>query len=73
CVREGGSSGAVLNAADEVATQAFLERKISFPSIISTVGRVLDSHDPGPIESIPHVLEIDAWARREARIRLQPA
>lgn len=73
CVRQGGSSGAVLNAADEVATQAFLERKISFPSIISTVGRVLESHDPGPIESIPHVLEIDAWARREARSCLQPA
>ena len=66
CIREGGDSGAVLNAADEVATKAFLERKIPFPRIVEIVRRVLDAHEARRIESLAHVFEIDTWARRKA-------
>ena len=66
CIREGGDSGAVLNAADEVATQAFLDGKIDFVSITRTVDEVLRSHDTRQPESVDDVLMTDAWARAEA-------
>ncbi len=65
-VRRGGDSGAVLNAADEVAVASFLEGRIPFQKITETVIQVLDAHEPRPLESVAQVLEIDAWARREA-------
>jgi len=71
CVRSGGDSGVVLNAADEVATGAFLEGQIAFPRIIETVERVLSSHEVHSIESLNQVAEVDAWARREAEACLQ--
>src|SRR5262249_29480892 len=40
----GGTAFVVLNAADEVAVQAFLDRKIPFPSIPSMVAAALDAH-----------------------------
>lgn len=66
CLELGGDTGAVLNAADEVATQAFLDERISFPRIPQIVERVLQRHTPAPVESVSQVLEVDAWARREA-------
>ena len=66
-MRRGGDSGAVLNAADEVAVASFLEGRIPFPKITETVIQVLDAHEPHQIESVAQVLEVDAWARREAQ------
>ena len=66
-MQRGGDSGAVLNAADEVAVASFLEGRIPFPKIIETVIQVLEAHEPGPLGSVAQVLEIDAWARREAQ------
>ena len=66
-MRRGGDSGAVLNAADEVAVAAFLEGRVPFPKITETVIQVLDAHEPRPIQSVAQVLEVDAWARREAQ------
>ncbi len=63
CLELGGDSGAVLNAADEVATQAFLEGRISFPGILKTVERILEQHKPSPIQSIEQVLETDRQTR----------
>ena len=40
----GGTLPAVLNAANEVAVSAFLDRKINFPQISETVARVMDHH-----------------------------
>lgn len=42
CVRRGGSAGCVMNAADEVAVQAYLEGQIPFGAIAPTVSQVLD-------------------------------
>jgi 1-deoxy-D-xylulose-5-phosphate reductoisomerase len=66
----GGAAPAVLNAANEVAVQAFLDRRIGFLDIASTVASTLDraeSHDliasPASLED---VLAVDAEARRIA-------
>lgn len=65
--RKGGSSTCTLNAADEIAVEAFLNGQISFPSIPviaeETLARV-PSREPGSIEE---VLEIDEFSRSVAR------
>lgn len=66
-VAAGGSAPAVLNAANEVAVHAFLDRTIRFPAIVETVAKVLDSHSPAAVESLDDALEWDAWGRRQAR------
>lgn len=63
---EGGSAAAVLNAADEVLIQAFLDRRISFPAIATGLARVLDRRPAGPATNLEAVLEADHWAREEA-------
>ena len=63
----GDSAPAVLNAANEVAVDAFLEGRIPFPAIVSSTEKVLESHDPGPISSLEDALQYDAWGRRRAR------
>jgi 1-deoxy-D-xylulose-5-phosphate reductoisomerase len=62
----GGTAPAVLNAANEVAVQRFLERHIGFLDIVETVRAVLDRHAPQPAEDLETILRIDAWARVEA-------
>jgi 1-deoxy-D-xylulose-5-phosphate reductoisomerase len=59
----GGTAPAALNAADEVAVEAFLEGRIRFTDIAAVVGRVLDDHRAEPLESADQVLEVDGWAR----------
>ncbi|MBI3725749.1 1-deoxy-D-xylulose-5-phosphate reductoisomerase [bacterium] len=69
----GGAGGAVLNAANEVARAAFLERAIGFREITRTNARVLsryyDGRGPRISErpTLDEVLEADRWAREEAR------
>lgn len=62
----GGSAPAVLNAANEVAVQAFLDRRITYPAIVEVVARVLGRHRVVGVASVADALEADAWARREA-------
>jgi len=62
----GGSLPAVLNAANEVAVEAFVNRRINFPQISETVRRVVDRHRVVPHPALEQILEADAWARREA-------
>lgn len=66
--RAGGSAPTVLNAADEVAVEAFLEGRIPFLAIADVVGEVLDRHDVGPITSVADVEHADSWARRSAEV-----
>jgi 1-deoxy-D-xylulose-5-phosphate reductoisomerase len=65
-LRAGGDAGARLNAADEVATAAFLAGQIPFPAITATVARVLQQRTPRAIHSVSDVLHADAEARRHA-------
>jgi len=62
----GGTLPAVLNAANEVAVEAFLSRRINFPQISETVRRTMDKHKVVPHPTLDQILEADAWARREA-------
>jgi 1-deoxy-D-xylulose-5-phosphate reductoisomerase len=64
----GGTLPAVLNAANEVAVEAFVNGKISFPDISETVRRTMDRHQVAPHPDLAAILEADAWARREAAV-----
>ena len=63
----GGTMGAVLNAANEVAVELFMERKIPFPRIFDVVRTVMDRHRTVAQPALDDVLQADAWARQEAR------
>jgi 1-deoxy-D-xylulose-5-phosphate reductoisomerase len=63
----GGTLPAVLNAANEVAVDAFVNRKINFPQMTETVRRVMDAHQVVAHPTLEHILAADAWARSEAR------
>jgi 1-deoxy-D-xylulose-5-phosphate reductoisomerase len=62
----GGTLPAVLNAANEVAVDAFVKGKINFPQITETVRRVMDAHTVVKHPPLEKLLEADAWARTEA-------
>jgi len=62
----GGTLPAVLNAANEIAVEAFVNRKINFPQITETVRRVMAAHQVVAHPTLEQILEADAWARREA-------
>lgn len=62
----GGTLPAVLNAANEIAVQRFLDGRIRFPDIWGVVEGVMDKHAAVRHPSLDDVLEADAWARREA-------
>ena len=62
----GGTLPAVLNAANEVAVEAFVNRKINFPQITEMVRRTMDAHKVVLHATLEQILEADAWARREA-------
>ena len=62
----GGTLPAVLNAANEAAVEAFVNRKINFPQIADVVRRVMDAHKIVPHPTLEQILEADAWARKSA-------
>jgi 1-deoxy-D-xylulose-5-phosphate reductoisomerase len=62
-----GSAPCVANAADEVAVAAFLDGAITLGQVPEIVARVLDAHEVEPVRTLERLLEIDAWARAEAR------
>ncbi|MDR2187268.1 MAG: 1-deoxy-D-xylulose-5-phosphate reductoisomerase [Azonexus sp.] len=62
----GGTAPAILNAANEVAVAAFLDRRLSFTGIAEVNEAVLQSLPSGPEGSLADVLAADAAARRSA-------
>lgn len=66
-LRTGGTAPAVLNAANEVAVEAFLNNEISFQEISQVIEAILDAHQPQGSADLETVLKADAWAREEAR------
>jgi 1-deoxy-D-xylulose-5-phosphate reductoisomerase len=62
----GGTLPAVLNAANEVAVDAFSAGKIGFPQITETVQSTMDAHLLISHPSLPQILGADQWARKEA-------
>lgn len=65
--RRGGSYPVVLNAANEEAVRAFLERKIQFVRIPKIIEKVLSLHKGKQNPGLDEILLIDAWARDKAR------
>ena len=65
-LRDGGSAPTVLNAANEVAVQAFLDRRIGFLDIATLVEETLGAVDHRPLTSLDDVALMDAKAREYA-------
>jgi 1-deoxy-D-xylulose-5-phosphate reductoisomerase len=63
--RAGGTTGAVLNAANEAAVEQFLQGNLSFSRIVPACRAVLDSHNYDPSPSLDDLIRIDTWAREE--------
>jgi 1-deoxy-D-xylulose-5-phosphate reductoisomerase len=65
-LRAGGTAPALLNAANEVAVQAFLDTRIGFRDIDRVIARVMHENEHGAASSIEAVMAQDALARRAA-------
>lgn len=65
-IRAGGTMPAVLNTANEVAVEAFLQGKIPFTGIPGLVSDTMTAHDVKPCESIEDVMHASEWARNKA-------
>lgn len=63
----GGTLPAVLNAANEVAVEAFCGRQLSYLGITETVAVVMKSHEVATQPSLEEILEADSWARKAAK------
>jgi 1-deoxy-D-xylulose-5-phosphate reductoisomerase len=64
-MRQGGTAGAALNAANEVAVARFLEGEIGFLDISRACRAALDHHTFDPRPTLEALWNVDAWARRE--------
>jgi len=62
----GGTLPAVMNAANEIAVAAFLDRQIRFPRIWQIVEQVMDRHRGVAHPDLDEILQADQWARAEA-------
>jgi len=69
----GGTLPAVMNAANEVAVSAFLDRKVRFPEIWGIVEQVMNQHTPVAHPDLDAILGADQWARAQAQECLQSA
>jgi len=65
-LREGGTATAALNAANEVAVEAFLSKRIKFSSIPDIIKKTMDSHKNVPLDCLETVLLADREARKTA-------
>ncbi len=70
-VREGGTAPAVLNAANEVAVAAFLNRRIGFLDIPRVIEGVMEAMPAAPVASLEQLLAVDAEARRRAEAQVK--
>ena len=64
---EGGTYPAVLNAANEVAVEAYMGEKIKFTDIPGVIEKILNAHDSVKEPSLEEIMQADSWARVEAR------
>jgi 1-deoxy-D-xylulose-5-phosphate reductoisomerase len=63
----GGTAPCVLNAADEVAVEAFLDRRIPFTGIPEVIERTLEALPGGPVRHFEELFQMDEAAREHAR------
>lgn len=67
----GDSFPAVLNAANEVAVEAFLSGQIAFTGISTIIQGTIDQHEATKLNHIDNVLRVDRWARETAQMMLK--
>ena len=65
--RQGGSCPAVLNAANEVAVEAFLDNRLGYTGIYPIIAGTLDQHSGDNGADLNDILAADRWARETAR------
>ncbi|WP_235952040.1 1-deoxy-D-xylulose-5-phosphate reductoisomerase [Crateriforma spongiae] len=63
--RVGGTAGAVVNAANEVAVGLFLDGQIRFTDIVKSCHQVLQHHQFDATPTLADLVQIDQWARQE--------
>jgi 1-deoxy-D-xylulose-5-phosphate reductoisomerase len=71
--RAGGTAPALLNAANEVAVQAFLDQRLNFTRITAVIDQVMQRLTSGPVADLDDVLGADAAARRAAMAWIESA
>ncbi len=67
----GGALPTVLNAANEEAVSAFLDRRVPFPAIPESIQEVLEEPGPRLVRELDDILTADAWARERTREALK--
>jgi 1-deoxy-D-xylulose-5-phosphate reductoisomerase len=65
-LRMGGTMPAAMNAANEIAVEAFLQGGIRFTDISDIIQSTMQAHAPRSVESVEVALEADRWAREKA-------
>jgi len=66
-LRKGDTFPVVLNAANEVAVAAFLDRRLAFTSIPLVIERTMNAHDPESVSTVELIRRVDRWARDRAK------
>ena len=69
-LRAGGTAPTVLNAANEIAVEAFLAGRLAFTGIAGVIADTLSAVPAGPADELAQVMEADTRARREANKRV---
>lgn len=64
---QGETMPTVLNAANEIAVDAFLQRRLGFLEIPRVIQKTMERHHPADPKSLENILQADAWAREEAQ------
>lgn len=64
--KAGGTLPAVLNASNEIAVQAFLNRRIPFVKIPEVISKIMEIHSVVANPELPDIIEADKWAREYA-------
>jgi 1-deoxy-D-xylulose-5-phosphate reductoisomerase len=67
-LRAGGTLPVVLNAANEIAVEVFLEGKLGFMAIPRVIEKTMDAHRVMPVVTLQDVRQADSWARDHARV-----
>jgi 1-deoxy-D-xylulose-5-phosphate reductoisomerase len=66
-LEQGATMPTVLNAANEIAVDAFLQKNLGFLQIPRVIQETMDRHHPMDPKSLDNILRADAWAREEAQ------
>ena len=70
-IKIGETMPAILNAANEVAVNAFLEGSLKFTDLPLLIQQVMNEHEVKPVQTIEDILRADQWARERAKAILQ--